>query len=118
MRKSAIGELAKSIPGRRRCGERKCCRTGSSLIELSQTVSLCDAEAHNPSERQPMRASSHGIRPRRRPEGALIAAALLIVGPAIERADSPPRIDVAGQPLAANVRRVLDALELLGQPLN
>jgi predicted amidohydrolase len=31
-------------------------------------------------------------------------------------ADPPPRIDVAGQPLAANVRRVLEALDLLGRP--
>jgi hypothetical protein len=43
---------------------------------------------------------------------------LLIACPAIGRADSPPQVDVASQPLAANVRRALDALDLLGRPLD
>jgi hypothetical protein len=47
----------------------------------------------------------------------LLWAVVLTTCP-MSRADPPPRIDVAGQPLAANVRRVLDALELLGRPLN
>src|SRR5262245_21893552 len=48
----------------------------------------------------------------------LLLAFLLLTWPAVGLAQSPPRIDVAGQPLAANVRRVLDALELLGRPLD
>src|SRR5262245_37509418 len=48
----------------------------------------------------------------------LVVAGLLLAFPAAGRADPPPRIEVAGQPLAANVRRVLDALELLGRPLD
>src|SRR5688500_7429355 len=46
---------------------------------------------------------------------ALTGACLLAAPPADGRADPPPRIDVAGQPLAANVSRVLDALDLLGR---
>src|SRR5438093_12846667 len=46
----------------------------------------------------------------------VIGVCLLAGRPATGPADQPPRIDVAGQPLAANVRRVLEALELLGRP--
>jgi hypothetical protein len=60
----------------------------------------------HPFEGQSMRTSSFGV-------------LLAIVAPAIGQTDgAPPRIDVTGQPLAASVRRVLGALDLLGRPLD
>ena len=41
---------------------------------------------------------------------------LAIVSPALA-AEAPPIVSVEGQPLAANVRRVIQAFELLGAPL-
>jgi hypothetical protein len=49
---------------------------------------------------------------------AAVGMLVLVICIPTGRADSPPRVDVAGQPLAANVRRVLDALDLLGRPLD
>jgi hypothetical protein len=43
-------------------------------------------------------------------------ALLLFLLPATAGRAAPPPVDVPGQPLAANVRRVLEALELLGRP--
>jgi hypothetical protein len=47
------------------------------------------------------------------------AAAFLLVGfaPRVGRADEVPAVEVEGQPLAANVKRLLDALDFLGAPL-
>ena len=47
------------------------------------------------------------------------AAAVLLVGFAqgVGRADEVPAVEVEGQPLAANVERLLDALDFLGAPL-
>jgi len=41
----------------------------------------------------------------------------MVTWPAIGSTAEPSRVDVAGQPLAANVRRVLEALDLVGHPL-
>lgn len=52
---------------------------------------------------------------------AVFAACLLVVGrmaAAGETAgDRPPKVDVEGQPLAANVKRLVDAYQYLGMPL-
>jgi hypothetical protein len=48
----------------------------------------------------------------------VLAACAMILWAVVPRlAGEPPPIDVAGQPLAANVGRVLEAMELLGRPL-
>jgi hypothetical protein len=56
----------------------------------------------------------------RMPRIFLLLALGLFVGllPAGASAEDPPIVSVEGQPLAANVRRVLQALELLGAPLS
>jgi hypothetical protein len=47
------------------------------------------------------------------------ATAVLLVGfvPGVLRAGEAPTVEVEGQPLAANVRRLVDALDFLGAPL-
>ena len=58
--------------------------------------------------------------PLRMGRGNCVCLCLLIVGLGLSAAagdDRPPVIAVEGQPLAANVRRVTQALDLLGQPL-
>jgi hypothetical protein len=55
--------------------------------------------------------------PRTRTLWSLLAAALCLTWPAGLRADTPEPVDVEGQPLAANVQRLGQALDFLGAPL-